>query len=102
MPAKTIEETNNITEEINNELFKNIGYDISSLLNISKKNNEIFEYNKGFNLENIELLTDLLYNISIKKIEKTKKFFRNHMNFTNSLTTHEKLFHLKEKQKSIK
>ncbi len=73
MPAKSVEETNNITEEINNELFENIGYDISSLLNISKNEfNEIFKYNKGFNLENIELLAEFLYNVSIKDINKSK------------------------------
>ena len=77
MPAKSVEEKKDISEEINNELFENIGYDIRSLLKIQKKEfNEIFKYNKGFNLENIELLAELLYKISLKKLNNSKEILQ--------------------------
>lgn len=77
IPLKSVREKNNISEEINNELLENIGYDISSLLNISKKEfDEIFKYNKGFNLENIELLAELLYKISQKKPDNSKEILQ--------------------------
>ncbi|RLD61637.1 MAG: hypothetical protein DRJ01_07550 [Bacteroidetes bacterium] len=77
MPAKSVEEKKDISEEINNELFENIGYDIRSLLKIQKKEfNEIFKYNKGFNLENIELLAELLYKISQKKLNNSKEILQ--------------------------
>ena len=77
IPVKAVKEKDDVSEEINNELFENLGYNISSLLKISKNEfNEIFKYNKGFNLENIELLAELLYKISQKKPDNSKKILQ--------------------------
>ncbi|MBE9468658.1 MAG: hypothetical protein IMY72_10130 [Bacteroidetes bacterium] len=77
IPINSVREKNNISENINNELFENIGYDINSLLKISKNDfNDIFKYNKGFNLANIELLAELLYNISQKESDNSQKILQ--------------------------
>jgi methionyl-tRNA synthetase len=76
IPSKSVKKKD-ISEKINTELFENIGYKISSLLNISKsKFNETFNYNKGFNYENIELLAELFYNISEKNTNSSKKILQ--------------------------
>jgi hypothetical protein len=77
LPVKSFEEIKKINEEINQEFLKNLGYDLEALVNISKnKFDEEFGSNKGFNLENIELLADLLYNASVKSTDTKQKVLK--------------------------
>jgi len=90
---------------VNTELVEKSGINIENLLTIKEENfDKKISINKGFNLENIELLADLLFTIGNEENTIKKTYLNKALELYNYINTKTKTFSFdrEEKINSIK
>lgn len=73
-PGKSIQQLD-LTEELNQKMRENLGYDMPTLLSLERNQFPAMLNEKhGFNLDNLELLSDLLYQMSLQYPAEEKRY----------------------------